>query len=53
MSLKNVSGKSCISHYIHPIFSRTNRFSTSFQELTEAFDGRKAYFKRRGRNEEA
>ncbi|KAM3185311.1 hypothetical protein ACTXT7_006614 [Hymenolepis weldensis] len=50
ISLKNLVGKSCITHYILPIFSCTNRFS-SFQELTESFNGTKAYFKRRGRNE--
>ncbi|KAM3175260.1 hypothetical protein ACTXT7_008880 [Hymenolepis weldensis] len=51
ISLKNLAGKSCITR----IFSRscTNRISTSFQELAELFNGTKAYFKKRGRNEEA
>ncbi|KAM3184077.1 hypothetical protein ACTXT7_009105 [Hymenolepis weldensis] len=53
ISLKNLAGKSCITHHILPIFSCTNRFSTSFQELTESCGGTKAYFKRRGGNEEA
>ncbi|KAM3184279.1 hypothetical protein ACTXT7_008659 [Hymenolepis weldensis] len=32
--LKNLAGKSCITHHILPIFSCINRFS-SFQEFTE------------------
>ncbi|KAM3175017.1 hypothetical protein ACTXT7_009349 [Hymenolepis weldensis] len=44
VSLKNLAGKSCITHHILPIFSYTNRLS-SFQEFTESFDGTKAYFK--------
>ncbi|KAM3179244.1 hypothetical protein ACTXT7_001000 [Hymenolepis weldensis] len=51
ISLKNLAGKSCITHHILPIFSCTNRISTSFQELTESFDRTKAYFKRRVRGE--
>ncbi|KAM3179703.1 hypothetical protein ACTXT7_000144 [Hymenolepis weldensis] len=50
ISLKNLAGKSCITHHILPIFSCTNRFS-SFQKLTESFYGTKIYFKRRGGNE--
>ncbi|KAM3175027.1 hypothetical protein ACTXT7_009359 [Hymenolepis weldensis] len=50
VSLKNLAGKSSITHHILPIFSGTNRFS-SFQELTESLNGTKAYFKRRGVNE--
>ncbi|KAM3171132.1 hypothetical protein ACTXT7_017231 [Hymenolepis weldensis] len=53
ISLKKMAGKSCITHHILTIFSCTNRFSTSFQELTESFNGTKAYLKGRGRNEEA
>ncbi|KAM3173006.1 hypothetical protein ACTXT7_013386 [Hymenolepis weldensis] len=45
--LKNLAGKSCISHHILPIFSSTNQFSTSFQEPTESLNGTKAYFKKR------
>ncbi|KAM3180331.1 hypothetical protein ACTXT7_016487 [Hymenolepis weldensis] len=52
ISLKNLAGKSCITHHILPIFSSTYRFS-SFQELTEPVNGTEAYFKRRGRNEGA
>ncbi|KAM3186506.1 hypothetical protein ACTXT7_004185 [Hymenolepis weldensis] len=52
ISLKNLAGKSCIIHHIRPIFSCTNRFSC-FQEPIESFNETKAYFKRRGRNEEA
>ncbi|KAM3175878.1 hypothetical protein ACTXT7_007635 [Hymenolepis weldensis] len=48
ISLKNLAGKSCITHHILPTFSSTNRF-LSFQELTESFNGKKAYFKGRGR----
>ncbi|KAM3188298.1 hypothetical protein ACTXT7_000521 [Hymenolepis weldensis] len=51
ISLKNLVGKSCITHHILPIFSCTNRFSTSFQELIESFNGTKVYFKRRGGDE--
>ncbi|KAM3178288.1 hypothetical protein ACTXT7_002872 [Hymenolepis weldensis] len=51
ISLKKMAGKSCITHHTLPIFSCTNRISTAFQEFTESFNGRKAYFKRRGQNE--
>ncbi|KAM3180827.1 hypothetical protein ACTXT7_015549 [Hymenolepis weldensis] len=51
ISLKNLAEKSYITHHISR--SCTNRFSTSFQELSESFNGTKADFKRRGRNEEA
>ncbi|KAM3179778.1 hypothetical protein ACTXT7_017622, partial [Hymenolepis weldensis] len=50
ISLKNLGGKSCITHHIPPIFSCTNRFSASFRELTDSLNGTKAYIKRRGRN---
>ncbi|KAM3180985.1 hypothetical protein ACTXT7_015234 [Hymenolepis weldensis] len=50
VSLKNLAGKSCITHHILPIFSCTNPFS-SFQKLTDLFNGTRAYFKRRGGNE--
>ncbi|KAM3178618.1 hypothetical protein ACTXT7_002174 [Hymenolepis weldensis] len=52
ISLKNLARKSYITYHIPPTFSCINRFS-SFQELTEPFNGTTAYFKRRGRNEEA
>ncbi|KAM3173205.1 hypothetical protein ACTXT7_012973 [Hymenolepis weldensis] len=50
ISLKNLAGKSSITHHILPIFSCTNRF-LSFQELTESFNGKKTYIKSRGGNE--
>ncbi|KAM3178555.1 hypothetical protein ACTXT7_002318 [Hymenolepis weldensis] len=41
ISLKNLAGKSCITHHILPIFSCTNRFSTSFRSLQNHLMGQR------------